>query len=173
MDYGHYTTQTMEETVALTNGLANGERSISDDELEELLVRFGTWERGIDIEGLTHLASRLRSVFLADDEADQARILNELIAFYQPHPTITDHDGQGFHLHYGPPGAGHLRMIATSMTMAVALVFCDYGADRLGVCPDCEDVFVDTTRNGRQRFCSRTCANRVHVARHRERTRSE
>ena len=57
--------------------------------------------------------------------------------------------------------------------MALASVFCDYGADRLGVCPSCQDVFVDATRNGRQRFCCKTCANRVHVAKHRERAKAK
>ncbi|MGY4099847.1 CGNR zinc finger domain-containing protein [Nocardia sp. R16R-3T] len=31
----------------------------------------------------------------------------------------------------------------------------------------CGSVFVDTSRNGRRRFCSTRCSNRVHVAQHR------
>ncbi|WP_227531284.1 CGNR zinc finger domain-containing protein [Microbacterium tenebrionis] len=35
--------------------------------------------------------------------------------------------------------------------------------------PPCTNVVADVTRNGRQRFCSVRCANRVAVRRHRAR----
>ncbi len=170
MDYGHYTTRTMEETVALSNLLANrGADEVDEEVLRDLLSRFELGDGPLDIDGLTHLATRLRRLFTAEDLDTRVAILNDLIALYQPHPRIVDHDDQGYHLHYQPPGAGHLRGIGSSMTMALAMVICDFGAGRLGVCPACDDIFVDTTRNGRQRFCSRPCANRVHVASHRAR----
>jgi predicted RNA-binding Zn ribbon-like protein len=42
---------------------------------------------------------------------------------------------------------------------------------RAGVCdrPGCDIAFVDTSRNGRRRFCASRCATRVHVADHRQR----
>lgn len=170
MDYGHYTTKTVEETVCLSNALANREVPADEAEVRQILSRFEVSGVDLDVEGLTHLAVRIRRVFTARALHARVDILNDLITLYQPHPRIVDHDGQGYHLHYHPPGAGHLRTVGASMTMALAMVLCDYGADRLGVCPQCEDVFVDTTRNGSQRFCSRTCANRVHAASHRART---
>lgn len=170
MDYGHYTTRTMEETVALANLLANhGDAPVDEGALTDILQRFELGDGPLDIDGLTHLATRLRRLFTAEDLDTRVAILNDLIALYQPQPRIVDHDAQGYHLHYQPPGAGHLRGIGSSMTMALAMVICDFGASRLGVCPACDDVFVDTTRNGRQRFCSRTCGNRVHNATHRAR----
>ncbi len=170
MDYGHYTTRTMEETVRLANILAGPQaKPVDVDMLRSILSRFEMGDGPIDVEGLTHLAVRLRLLFTTDELDGRVAILNDLIALYQPHPRIVDHDGQGYHMHYQPPGAGHLRSIGASMTMALAMVLCDHGTDRLGVCPACEDLFIDTTRNGRQRFCSKTCANRVHVASHRAR----
>jgi predicted RNA-binding Zn ribbon-like protein len=171
MNYGHYTTQTVSETVALANALANHpDDPPSEDALRELLHRFELpTSESLDVLGLTHLAQRLRSVFTAPETTDKVAVLNDMIALYQPSPRIVDHDGQGHHMHYVPPDAGHLRAIGASMTMALALVLCDYGAGRFGSCASCGDVFVDTTRNGRQRFCSRSCANRVHVASHRAR----
>lgn len=170
MDYGHYTTKTMIETVSLSNMLANGaEDPVGEDDLRDLLHRFELTDEPLDIDGLTYLAGRLRRVFTEDDLAVKVAVLNDLISLYQPHPSVVDHDGEGYHLHYVPPGANPLRGIGASMTMALASVLCDFGPDRLGVCPDCGDIFVDTTRNGRQRFCSRACANRVHVAEHRAR----
>jgi predicted RNA-binding Zn ribbon-like protein len=169
MDYGHYTTRTVEEAVQLCNALANRAEPPGPDELRAMLGRLDLGPGDLDVEGLTHLAARLRRVFTTDQLADRVAILNDLITLYQPHPSIVDHDGQGYHLHYHPPGAGHLRTIGASMVMALGTVLCDFGESRLGVCPQCADVFVDTTRNGSQRFCSRTCANRVHAASHRAR----
>lgn len=178
MDYGHYTTRTVQEVVLLANMLANAgkptdeptEEPPDETALRALLHRFEIGDEPLDADGLAHLAGRLRQVFTAEDLDVKVRILNDLLALYQPQPQIVDHDGQGHHMHYVPPSAGHLRCIGASMTMAMALVLSDYGADRLGVCPACDDVFIDTTRNGRQRFCSRTCANRINVARHRARS---
>jgi hypothetical protein len=168
MDYGHYTTRTVEEAVRLSNALANREVPAGEAELRELLSRFELREdEELDVEGLTHLARRLRRVFTSEELDARVAVLNDLFTLYQPHPRIVDHDHQGHHLHYHPPGAGHLRTVGASMTMALATVLCDFGAGRLGVCPECGDAFVDTTRNGRQRFCSRTCSNRVHAAAHR------
>lgn len=40
--------------------------------------------------------------------------------------------------------------------------------ERLGACPRCGWLFVDTSRGGRRRWCSmKTCGNREKVARHR------
>lgn len=169
MNYGHYTTQTMTETAQLANALASGQPRPGEDELRALLHRFELGSEPLDIMGLSYLAERLRAVFTTTDAALRVALLNDMIELYQPSPHIVDHDDQGHHMHYVPPGAGHLRAIGASMTMALALVLCDFGTSRLGSCAACGDVFVDTTRNGRQRFCSKSCANRVHVASHRAR----
>ena len=46
-----------------------------------------------------------------------------------------------------------------------------YGVERLHICAadDCMCAAVDVSRNGTRRFCSRTCANRTNVRRHRAR----
>ncbi len=173
MNYGHYTTQTVQETVELANALANRPQPPSEDDLRRLLQRFELGDEPLDVMGLTHLAERLRTVFSSESMEVKVAALNGMIALYQPSPHIVDHDDQGHHMHYVPPGAGHLRAIGASMTMALALVLCDFGTSRLGSCASCGDVFVDTTRNGRQRFCSRSCANRTHVAQHRARNAEE
>ena len=52
----------------------------------------------------------------------------------------------------------------------LAHAFCQ-DPGRLGRCDrdGREIVDVDTSRNGRRRYCSTRCANRVYVAEHRER----
>jgi predicted RNA-binding Zn ribbon-like protein len=44
-----------------------------------------------------------------------------------------------------------------------------YGIERLHLCAadDCLRAVVDVSRNGARRYCSRTCANRTNVRRHR------
>lgn len=46
-----------------------------------------------------------------------------------------------------------------------------YGIERLHLCAadDCLCAVVDVSRNGARRYCSRTCANRTNVRRHRRR----
>jgi predicted RNA-binding Zn ribbon-like protein len=46
--------------------------------------------------------------------------------------------------------------------------------DRLGVCtaPNCDRVYVDTSRNGTRRFCSTACQNRVKTAAFRARAQN-
>lgn len=48
------------------------------------------------------------------------------------------------------------------------------GAARLRLCqaPPCEELFFDHSKRGAQHFCGKRCANRVHVARFRERQRA-
>ncbi|MEJ3653557.1 CGNR zinc finger domain-containing protein [Actinomycetes bacterium KLBMP 9759] len=47
--------------------------------------------------------------------------------------------------------------------------------NRIGACArdGCDTVFVDTSRNGRRRFCTVRCANRAHIADNRMRQRTE
>jgi len=54
---------------------------------------------------------------------------------------------------------------------ALAELVLAYGIERLHVCSadDCLCAVVDVSRNGTRRYCSRTCANRTNVRRHRRR----
>jgi predicted RNA-binding Zn ribbon-like protein len=60
-------------------------------------------------------------------------------------------------------------MIAALITVGTALHLTGLGMDRLGRCAaeGCSRIYADTSRNGRQRFCSPACANRAAVRRHR------
>jgi hypothetical protein len=54
---------------------------------------------------------------------------------------------------------------------ALAELVLAYGVERLHVCSadDCLCAVVDVSRNGTRRYCSRTCASRMNVRRHRRR----
>jgi hypothetical protein len=49
------------------------------------------------------------------------------------HPYLTDHGGR-LHLHYAPAEADPLHRVQASTAMGLAIVLCDYGMARLGVC---------------------------------------
>ena len=123
--------------------------------------------------GLRGWAGHLHNVFSADDADDAAHLLNQLLDVVVTHPYITGHDGR-LHLHYAPAEADPLHRVQASTAMGLAIVLCDYGMARLGVCRavDCECVYVDVSRNAQRRFCSESCANRTNVAAFRARAKS-
>jgi hypothetical protein len=113
--------------------------------------------------------------WLAVVDADSARLradlLDRLLAESSAHPRITDHAGDGWHLHYRDadlPLAGVLRAL---ISVGTALHLTGRGMDRLHRCAltECARPFGDFSRAGRQRYCSPTCANRDAVRRHRTR----
>lgn len=116
-------------------------------------------------------AARLAPVFGERDQATQIKLVNELLDGTTAKPYVSAHDGREPHLHFFSVDADIVARArdTTSGGLAMALSFA--GGDRLGRCDrdGCEIVYVDTSRNGRRRFCSPGCANRVNVAAHRAR----
>lgn len=169
MEYETFTAQTVSEAVALTNLFGSG--GVDAAEVEGILHLYGLRERTPDLAGFAALADRIRAVFEATTDDVRIVLLNQLIASYEPSPFIAAHDGQAPHFHFVPDDGGDVRRVGASLTMALAHVVVDYGPGRLGRCPapGCPNVFVDRTRNRIQRYCSKTCATRVHVAQHRAR----
>lgn len=170
MDYGTFTTQTVGEAVALVNLFIDGE--VTEADLREVLHLYDLHEDALDLAAFERLAAEVRTVFGADGASARTAELNRLLAVFEPSPFLAAHDGQAPHFHFAPDDGPDARRVGASVTMALAHVVVDHGGDRLGTCdaPGCERVFVDQTRNGNQRFCSRTCATRVHVAQHRARS---
>lgn len=111
----------------------------------------------------------------ASTEQLRAERLNRLLADSSAHPRITDHAGDGWHLHYRDadlPLAGVLRAL---ISVGTALHLTGRGMDRLHRCAlaECARPFGDFSRAGRQRYCSPPCANRDAVRRHRTRKAAE
>ena len=109
----------------------------------------------------------------ASEPADRARLLNDLLRDASAHPRLTDHAGDGWHLHYREPGVPLASMLRTLICVATALHLSGRGMHRLGRCAarGCGAAYADFSRTGRQRFCSSACGNREGVRRHRERSR--
>jgi predicted RNA-binding Zn ribbon-like protein len=92
---------------------------------------------------------------------------------YTTSPSITNHDGSGWHLHYRAHDAGFAATLAGATSAAAAQYLTDRGLHRIRRCAraDCANAFVDFTRPGTQKYCSHPCANRDAVRRHRASSR--
>src|SRR6218665_2899260 len=107
-----------------------------------------------------------------NDPAVRAELLNAQMARTAAYPRLTDHDGEGWHLHYRDDVDSLPFVLRAIINVGTSLHLVTRGMSRLGRCEasPCTNVVVDVTRNGRQRFCSVRCANRAAVRRHRART---
>ncbi|MEU4803777.1 CGNR zinc finger domain-containing protein [Actinosynnema sp. NPDC023587] len=117
---------------------------------------------------LSAWARRLEPVFAGG--IDRVAHLNALLAETAARPYISIHDDRPPHLHFAPETASTLVRVRAFTAAGLAHVVCEE-PDRLGRCgrEGCGTVYVDTSRNGRRRYCTTRCANRLQVARHRER----
>jgi predicted RNA-binding Zn ribbon-like protein len=122
---------------------------------------------------LRRWGARLRPVFGADP-GEQADLADALVVAANCRPRLVSHDGLPHHLHYAPVSAPLAERVRALTASGLAHLIADGHGGRLGRCQrdDCPVVFVDTSRNGRRRFCSVRCANAVNVSRHRARQRS-
>ncbi|MES9592867.1 CGNR zinc finger domain-containing protein [Streptomyces sp. NPDC094045] len=107
----------------------------------------------------------------ADDERERAELLNRMLAAAAAYPRLTDHAGDGWHLHYRDDGQPLGSLLSALISVGTALHLAGRGMHRLRRCAvtECTTIFADTSRTGRQRYCSPRCANRDAVRRHRAR----
>ena len=90
-------------------------------------------------------------------------------------PRLVSHGGgRPFHFHYAPVETGLAARVRALTAAGLGHVVDGGGGARLRACdrPGCGVAFIDTSRNGRRRFCSVRCANQVNVASHRQRRRA-
>jgi predicted RNA-binding Zn ribbon-like protein len=132
-------------------------------------------QRGATAKDLREVRDFLRDwegVVDAATERDRVEVLNQLLARFAASPSITDHDGSGWHLHYRDPDAGFAATLAGATSAAAAQYLTDRGMRRIRRCASeqCTCAFVDFSRAGTQRYCSHRCANRDAVRRHRTRS---
>ncbi|GAA1116042.1 hypothetical protein GCM10009605_56490 [Nocardiopsis composta] len=142
--------------------------------LAEILRMHRVTRPDIDADQARRLAAwveRLRPVFGETDRDRQIALVNELLRESATCVQISTHDGADPHLHYVSQVPDTAERLKATTAGGLAVAICGAGGDRLGCCArdGCRTVFVDTSRNGRRRFCSVTCANRVNVAAHRAR----
>lgn len=157
----------------LAADLANRPPSILDELVERCLDAGLTreWTPGpADLAAVRELLARWVEVVDAEPGPARAERLNALLAAGTAHPRLTDHDGR-WHLHYRDPELSLAGVLHALIATGTAMHLAGRGMDRLGRCAvdDCRLIYADTSRTGRQRYCSPRCANRDGVRRHRAR----
>lgn len=111
------------------------------------------------------------------DHQARAALLNAQMAAATAYPRLTEHNGEGWHLHYRDENQALHHVLRAVISVGTALHLTTRGMHRLARCAagqapgdPCTAVVVDVTRNGRQQYCSVRCNNRAAVRRHRIRT---
>ncbi|MFF4986497.1 CGNR zinc finger domain-containing protein [Streptosporangium saharense] len=129
------------------------ERPVVPEDLNRTLAVIVAWERVVDAVG----------------ECERAELVNHMLADATAHPRLTDHAGDGWHLHYRDDRQSLGAMLAALISVGTALHLAGRGMHRLRRCAvtECVTIFADTSRTGRRRYCSQLCANRDAVRRHR------
>lgn len=124
-----------------------------------------------DLTATLDLVDRWCEVVDERDERLRAALLNRLLAEASAYPRLTDHTGH-WHLHYRDEDISLGAVLRAIVSVGSALHLAGRGMHRVGRCdlPECPHVYADTSRTGRQRYCSARCANRDAVRRHRARS---
>jgi hypothetical protein len=124
-----------------------------------------------DLPATTAFLTEWLAVVDADQPADRARLLNALLRGASAYPRLTDHAGDGWHIHYRDPDVPLAAVLRTLISMGTALHLAGRGIHRLGRCAaaGCDRPYADLSRTGRQQYCSPACGNRDAVRRHRAR----
>jgi predicted RNA-binding Zn ribbon-like protein len=116
---------------------------------------------------LRRLRGELLPAFGAPDMEALAAVLNPHLAGMPPERLVAD--GSGWALRAPEDGGSLAGRVAALAARGLAEVALAGGPDRLGFCAadDCQAVYADASPRGARRYCTRTCANRVNVRRHR------
>ncbi|MFD0683398.1 CGNR zinc finger domain-containing protein [Actinomadura fibrosa] len=167
----------MAAAVALVNAVTSTGGDDSDGALRALLrdneffwQQFDTR----DADDFRRWGRTLRPFFEASGVEEAMALLNGLMLAVPMHPHLSDHEPHGLHIHYAPPSSRLPDRFRATTLMNLAELVVEHGLTRTGVCAadGCDRVYADTSRAGRRRFCSETCANRTNVAAFRARHRT-
>ena len=178
MNFSHYSDRPVELAVDLVNTIQeDGDQIASTGQLEEFLADYEELWQGIaqppkaqDLDAVHQLRTALREVLETDDEATASELINAILAEHGATPRVSTHSGEP-HLHFEPIGTSISSWLGAITAMGLATVIIENGVQRFGVCGanNCDDVYIDTSRNRSRRHCSSTCSTRKAVAAYRAR----
>jgi predicted RNA-binding Zn ribbon-like protein len=127
------------------------------------------------LEHCRALRARLLAILTAPDSRELIARLNVFLSEVSEGAMVAKRLGGGWSVSLKPRSRARLvdRLAGKAAGEIVELVT-THGPERIRSCQasPCIEVFVDTSRNGRRRYCSHRCANRVNAARHRRRQRT-
>jgi predicted RNA-binding Zn ribbon-like protein len=175
--FAHDTEVALAAAAALVNtGLNDGDQLDSPPALEAFARRWqwsGVGELGrTDVEQVDRLRPVLHGLWHTDTDTAVA-VVNDLLARAHALPQLVKHDQWDYHLHATSAAAPLAERMAVEAAMAMVDVIRTQQLDRLRTCDgkDCQDVYVDLSKNSSRRFCSGSCGNRASVAAYRARRR--
>lgn len=171
-----YKSHGVSAAVALVNAVTTREGDDSEDALRAVLRDNGFfWQEFEPAQAGTfrEWGRTLRRFFECTELEAAVALLNDELLRLPLHPHLSDHNGLGLHMHYAPPSADLPLRFRAATLMYLSELVVQYGISRTGVCAaeGCDRVYADTSRSGRRRFCSESCANRTNVAAFRARRR--
>ncbi len=175
MVLAHDTERALAAAAGLVNTGRNGRDQLTTVEELDELVRTWQWT-GPRTQDAPELAAvrELRPTlarFWAADKDTVVDIVNQVLAERHALPQLVKHDEWDYHVHATAEDAPLADRMAVEAAMAMADVIRIDELGRLRVCggEDCEDVYVDLSKNRSRRFCGATCGNRANVAAYRAR----
>lgn len=130
-----------------------------------------------DLREVHELRRSLRDVFQSSSPREAADRLRAILdgVLVQPGIAIDEHRADDLHLTYAPTADATLgARIRALAGLETAAALQRWGVARLRTCDAdrCVAVFVDTSRNGRRRYCNVRCQNRFNVAALRQRAKT-
>lgn len=178
MDFSHYTDEPVDLAVALMNtATASADALDSTEGLAEFLEQYRHMWEGAAREpdasclgAVRDLRAALREVVESTDEATASERLNRVLSEHHAQPRVSVHNGAP-HLHFEPIDSDICTWLGATTAMGLASVMVEHGLERFGTCAatDCDDVYVDASRNRSRRHCSTTCSTREAVSAYRRR----
>jgi predicted RNA-binding Zn ribbon-like protein len=182
MDFSHYTDEPVDLAVNLMNTASTSTDALDDiDGLREFLSGYHHMWNGVarppkasDVAAVRRLRKQLRLVIESPDQATASDRLNEILTRHHAQPRVSLHNGAP-HLHFEPVDSDMCSWLGAVTAMGLASVMVEHGIERFGKCAagDCDDVYVDASRNRSRRHCSSTCSTREAVSAYRRRQMEE
>ncbi|MDQ1718885.1 MAG: hypothetical protein QOE89_2838 [Pseudonocardiales bacterium] len=177
MVFAHDTEVALAAAAALVNTCRSGDDQLSTiGDLDEF-VRVWRWTGArkqdfAELAAVRALRPTLAQLWGADEDIAVA-IVNRVLRESHALPQLVKHDGWDYHIHATTSDAPLAERMAVEAAMAIGDVVRMNELGRLQVCADtdCQDVFIDLSKNHSRRFCSSTCGNRANVAAYRARRR--
>jgi predicted RNA-binding Zn ribbon-like protein len=126
-----------------------------------------------ELQAVRDLRPRLAQWWSLDEDG-AVDLVNALLRECHALPQLVKHDHWPYHLHATDLDAPLADRMAVEAAMAMMDVIRMGELGRLQICADsqCDDVYVDLSKNRSKRFCSSSCSNRTNVAAFRARRSS-
>lgn len=115
--------------------------------------------RAEDLPRLHELRARFIAVFQAATPAEQIALINDLLAAFPATPRLQP-GAERPGIDFTPAASDVVHEIGARGALGLAYFFTKWGFERIGTCEcdDCNDAYVDSTKNRMKRFCSTGCA---------------